>query len=61
MIADSGRDQMSCSEDVLNGFYCQECGQIIDFTEPGIPRTCSDCDDNGYKVVDVEEAYLPFL
>jgi Fe2+ or Zn2+ uptake regulation protein len=46
------------ADDMLNGFYCEQCGQIIDFGEPGYPRTCKDCDPiNGYRIVDAEEAY----
>jgi Fe2+ or Zn2+ uptake regulation protein len=39
------------ADDIINGLLCQECGQFIDFEEPGFPRTCEDCDPkNGCKL-----------
>ncbi len=31
------------TNDIFNGLLCNECGQLIDFKEPGYPRTCKDC------------------
>lgn len=28
---------------LINGFQCQECGEIIDGEEPGYARCCSSC------------------
>lgn len=28
---------------VLEGFLCQVCGDVVDFEEPGFPRTCESC------------------
>jgi hypothetical protein len=28
---------------VLEGLYCQCCGDLIDGEEPGHPRKCDDC------------------
>ena len=41
------------TEDVLSGLMCDQCGQLIDFQEPGFPRTCKECDPKkGYKLKD---------
>lgn len=31
------------AEAVINGFYCELCGCLVDGEEPGYPRKCSDC------------------
>ncbi len=30
---------------IAAGYYCQSCGEVIDGSEPGYPRTCKDCDE----------------
>ena len=30
------------AEDIINGIFCQECGQFIG-DEVGYPRSCTDC------------------
>lgn len=30
---------------VLEGLYCQSCGELIDGEEPGYPRPCDDCEN----------------
>jgi hypothetical protein len=32
------------AELMLNGFYCEQCGGLIDGEEPGYPRLCEDCE-----------------
>jgi hypothetical protein len=32
------------AEMMLNGFYCEQCGSLIDGEEPGYPRKCEDCE-----------------
>lgn len=31
------------TEGVLEGLFCETCGTVIDMTEPGYPRRCTDC------------------
>lgn len=31
------------ADDILDGFVCQHCGDIIDERAPGYPRSCSGC------------------
>ncbi|WP_169736931.1 hypothetical protein [Sporolactobacillus terrae] len=31
------------AEMMLNGFYCEQCGCLIDGEETGYPRLCEDC------------------
>jgi len=33
------------AEAVLEGLYCQVCGDLIDGEEPGYPRSCEDCEE----------------
>ena len=41
---------MSFFEDyVQDGLCCQICGQVIDFSEPGYPRSGNCCDKNVKK------------
>lgn len=28
---------------MVNGFLCEKCGAVIDYDEPGYPRTCGWC------------------
>jgi len=28
---------------ILDGLFCQCCGELIDGDEPGYPRTCAGC------------------
>ncbi len=28
---------------MLEGLFCEECGQLIDGEQPGYPRKCDDC------------------
>jgi len=35
---------MSIADDIINGLFCELCGVIVDGTEPGYPRKCSNCD-----------------
>lgn len=28
---------------LINGLFCQVCGDVIDGDEPGFPRTCEGC------------------
>ncbi len=35
--------------DMLSGFLCQECGEVIDGEEPGYPRLCPACEDPAYR------------
>jgi hypothetical protein len=32
------------AEMMLNGFYCEQCGCLIDGEETGYPRKCEDCE-----------------
>lgn len=36
---------MSAAEMILEGLLCQCCGELIDGEEPGIPRSCADCEN----------------
>lgn len=31
------------SDMMLNGLLCEQCGEVIDFEEPGYPRLCESC------------------
>lgn len=31
------------ADEVLSGYRCDTCAQIIDDEEPGFPRNCDDC------------------
>ena len=31
------------TEEVLDGFLCEECGGFIDGKSPGHPRKCKEC------------------
>lgn len=33
------------SDCILEGLVCMHCGDIIDFEEPGYPRSCDSCSD----------------
>ena len=33
--------------EILTGYRCQSCAQIIDGKEPDHPRSCHDCEDDG--------------
>lgn len=35
---------MSAADDILEGLYCQCCGDLIDGDEPGYPRSCEGCE-----------------
>lgn len=37
------------AEAILDGLFCQVCGEVIDEESPGYPRTCEGCqgDENG--------------
>jgi Fe2+ or Zn2+ uptake regulation protein len=44
------------SEIILNGLLCEQCGQVIDWSSPGYPRTCKECDpENGIELNNTEE------
>jgi hypothetical protein len=32
------------ANDVVEGFRCQACGDIIDYKRPGFPRFCWECE-----------------
>lgn len=32
------------AELMLSGFYCEQCGSLIDGDESGYPRKCKDCE-----------------
>lgn len=32
-------------EMMLDGFVCEQCGQVIDFESVGYPRKCEFCED----------------
>lgn len=32
------------AEGMIEGFFCQQCGCVIDGEEPGYPRFCEDCE-----------------
>lgn len=32
------------ADGIINGFWCQECGCLVDGEEPGYPRYCEDCE-----------------
>lgn len=39
------------ADGMIDGLFCQECGDFIDGDEPGFPRTCENCDDeNGWPI-----------
>jgi hypothetical protein len=31
------------ADDIIDGFYCQICGEVIDGEESGYPRSCAGC------------------
>lgn len=31
------------ADDMINGFMCQVCGEVIDGSVPGYPRLCESC------------------
>lgn len=31
------------AEGIINGFWCEICGMMVDGDEPGFPRTCDSC------------------
>lgn len=33
------------ADGIINGFWCQECGCLVDGEEPGYPRICEDCEE----------------
>jgi hypothetical protein len=33
------------ADDILSGFTCQYCGQVVDGKEPGYSRICKDCEN----------------
>lgn len=40
---------------VAEGMMCETCGQLIDGTEPGYPRQCTDCGGDAKVLDDPEE------
>ena len=34
------------ADDMVNGFMCQSCGEIIDNDAPGYPRLCEGCQED---------------
>ena len=32
---------------IINGLFCQHCGELIDGDEPGYPRACQGCYKSG--------------
>ena len=32
------------AEAILNGFFCEVCGVVVDGDEPGYPRLCAGCE-----------------
>lgn len=34
---------MKHADFVIEGFVCQQCGELIDGDEPGFPRSCEGC------------------
>ena len=35
------------ADGMLNGLFCQLCGVVIDGEEPGYPRFCAGCEEEG--------------
>lgn len=34
-----------CADDILDGLYCGECGELIDGDAWGFPRLCEGCEE----------------
>jgi hypothetical protein len=45
-------DESSIAEDILNGDFCQYCGQVFIDRGEGYPRTCQLCIEDGMDITD---------
>ncbi len=45
------------ADDLVSGLVCSLCGQMIDWSEPGHPRTCVQCGGET-EIDDSDEAAL---
>lgn len=43
------------AELVIDGWLCQVCGQLIDKTGPGFPRTCRECSEEDPPAAHADE------
>ncbi len=37
---------MSEADDILDGMFCQFCGEYLEDEAPGYPRSCKDCKES---------------